>query len=214
MKHRRFARCLSALLVACLVLGMAPTAIGQELDVAWNLTLAGNIISANVRYGDIEEIAAIPGVAKVEEETLYQPCEVGEGTAQPNSGTATTMTGADTAWASGYTGAGTRIAVIDTGLDTDHEAVDNGAFLYALADDAKTAGKETDDYIASLNLLDKEEISGVLKQLNIYKGYNHSSGQFLGDDTLTADALYANEKIPFTYNYVDRDLDVTHDNDS
>ena len=30
------------------------TAIGSKLDVAWNLTLAGNIISANVGYGEIE----------------------------------------------------------------------------------------------------------------------------------------------------------------
>ena len=34
--------------------------IGEELDVVWNLTMAGNIISANVRYGDMEKIAATP----------------------------------------------------------------------------------------------------------------------------------------------------------
>lgn len=32
--------------------------MGTELDVVWNLTLAANIISANVQYGQIEDIKA------------------------------------------------------------------------------------------------------------------------------------------------------------
>ncbi|MGM9641003.1 MAG: S8 family serine peptidase [Faecousia sp.] len=188
-------------------------AIGSELDVAWNLTLAGNIISANIRYGDLEKIAATRGVSQVVLETKYEPCETEEGTAQPNNGTSTVMTGASTVWASGYTGAGSRIAIIDTGLDTDHEAVDNGAYLYALESNAKAAGMTTEDYMASLNLLDEDEIAAVLPQLNIYKGYNDVDGNFKKDETLTADVLNLNDKIPFAYNYIDRDLDVTHDND-
>lgn len=34
---------------------------GQSLDVVWNLTLATNIISANVQYGQIEKIEKIKG---------------------------------------------------------------------------------------------------------------------------------------------------------
>lgn len=55
----------------------------------------------------------------------------------------------------------------------------------------------------SLNLLDAEEIAGVLSQLNIY-GLN-------GTDS--AEGLYVSSKIPFAYNYIDRDLDVAHDHD-
>ena len=189
------------------------TAIGSELDVAWNLTLAGNIISANVRYGDIEKIEATRGVSRVVLETKYEPCETEEGAAQPNNGASTAMTGASTVWASGYTGAGSRVAIIDTGLDTDHQAVDNGAYLYAMADNAKAANMTTEDYMASLNLLEEEEIAAVLPQLNIYKGYNDVEGNFKKDETLTAEVLHLNDKIPFAYNYIDRDLDVTHDND-
>ena len=189
------------------------TAIGSELDVAWNLTLAGNIISANVRYGDIEKIEATRGVSEVVLETKYEPCETEAGAAQPNNGASTAMTGASTVWASGYTGAGSRVAIIDTGLDTDHQAVDNGAYLYAMADNAKAANMTTEDYMASLNLLEEEEIAAVLPQLNIYKGYNDVEGNFKKDETLTADVLHLNDKIPFAYNYIDRDLDVTHDND-
>ena len=189
------------------------TAIGSELDVAWNLTLAGNIISANVRYGDIEKIEATRGVSEVVLETKYEPCETEEGAAQPNNGASTAMTGASNAWASGYTGAGSRVAIIDTGLDTDHQAVDNGAYLYAMADNAKAANMTTEDYMASLNLLEEEEIAAVLPQLNIYKGYNDVEGNFKKDETLTADVLHLTDKVPFAYNYIDRDLDVTHDND-
>ncbi|OLA31218.1 MAG: hypothetical protein BHW33_03575 [Firmicutes bacterium CAG:137_57_8] len=189
------------------------TAIGSKLDVAWNLTLAGNIISANVRYGDIEKIEATRGVSEVVLETKYEPCETEEGAAQPNNGASTAMTGASTVWASGYTGAGSRVAIIDTGLDTDHQAVDNGAYLYAMADNAKAAGMTTEAYMDSLSLLDEEEIAAVLPQLNIYKGYDDGDGVFKKDDTLTADVLHLTDKIPFAYNYIDRDLDVTHDND-
>ena len=176
---------------------------GRELDVAWNLTLAGNIISANVRYGDMEKIAATRGVAQVVLETRYAPCVAEVGGNQPNMASATTMTGSNLAWLAGYTGAGSRIAIIDTGLDTDHQSMDNGAYLYAL-------GEEAD----SLNLLGKEEIASVLPQLNIYKGYNDAAGAFVKDDTLTAEQLFVSEKVPFGYNYIDRDLDITHDNDN
>ena len=37
-------------------------ATGEKLDVVWNLTLAANLISANVPYGKVEEIQAMPGV--------------------------------------------------------------------------------------------------------------------------------------------------------
>ena len=46
---------------------------GEELDVVWNLTLAANLISADVVYGDIEAIQAVPGVKEVILETRYEP---------------------------------------------------------------------------------------------------------------------------------------------
>ncbi len=49
------------------------------------------------------------------------------------------MNGANQVWQLGYTGAGTRIAVIDTGLMLDHETFDPGAFDYAIAEDAQKA---------------------------------------------------------------------------
>ena len=46
---------------------------------------------------------------------------------KPNMAIATGMTGTNLAWQAGYTGAGSRVAIIDTGLDTDHQSMDPDA---------------------------------------------------------------------------------------
>ena len=180
---------------------------GESLDVVWNLTLAANIISANVLYGLIDEIAAVRGVKEVFVENLYSHMETDGKTADPMMSTSAGMTGAISAWAAGYTGAGSRIAIIDTGLDTDHQSFDNGAFLYSLEQNAADKNMSVDEYMESLDLLTAEDVAAVLEDLNIYPFIQHNSG-------ITSGAYYVNDKVPFGINYVDRDFDVTHDNDS
>ncbi len=181
---------------------------GAELDTEWNLTLAANLISANVPYGTIEAIAAVKGVKAVYIETRYEVC-VTEA-AQPDTATSgATMVGTTGAWDLGYTGAGARVAVIDTGIDPDHQSFDEGAYyysLYRLGDKAVKDGEfaTVDEYIESLDLLDVAEIQTVLTQLNATKRY---AGR------LAAQNLYDTAKLPFNFNYVDADLDVSHDND-
>ena len=180
---------------------------GEPLDVVWNLTLVGNIISANVPYGKIAMIEKVSGVAGVVLENTYEPERViAENDITPNQFSATGMSGANFVWSNGYTGAGSRIAVIDTGTDTDHQSFDNGAFLYALEQNALAAGMSLETYMDSLDLLDKEELAAVLPNLNIYQR----------DNTLTAEKLYLNEKLAFAVNYVDggdERLHVSHDYD-
>ena len=103
-------------------------ATGNRLDVVWNLTLAANLISANVLYGQIKTIEQIPGVKSVELENQYlaEPVETVE--IAPNMATSGTQTGSAQAWEAGYTGAGTRIAVIDTGTDTNHQSLSAEGF--------------------------------------------------------------------------------------
>ena len=174
---------------------------GQAMDVVWNLTLAGNLISANVPRASIDRIAAIDGVKSVIVETQYRPDVVSiGGDYSPQMAVSGQMTGSNAVWQEGYTGAGTRIAVIDTGLDTDHQSFDAAAFDYALAEDAEQAGRTVESY----GLLDADEITGKLTQLNAYRR----------EETLQADALYLSSKAPFGYNYIDGGTDVTHDHDS
>lgn len=176
-------------------------ALDAELDVVWNLTLAANMISANVTYGQIEEIAEVEGVKEVVIETLYSPTVMDiEEESSPNMATSTEMIGSSAAWASGYTGAGSRIAVIDTGIDADHEAFSADAYMYSLEYQATLNEEAANAYLESLNLLTADEIAGVRDQLNVSAKYD-------------ADDLYVSAKIPFGYNYVDTDTDITHDND-
>ena len=177
---------------------------GEPLDVVWNLTLAANLISANVQYEQIEAIQAVPGVKEVILETRYEPAVYSQGTADPSMATSGEMIGTSAAYAAGYTGAGMRIAVIDTGTDTDHKSFDADAFAYALAEDEKASGEAYD-------LLDAAEIGAVLPQLNAYKRTLQNGKPTAA--TPTAEQLYGTAKLPFHYNYVDGDLDVTHDND-
>ena len=180
---------------------ISSTILGREdLDVVWNLTLVANLISANVEYGKIEQIKQIPGVADVVLEQQYEPA-ASENTVQPNMEISTGMTGTTTAWSTGYTGAGMRIAIIDTGLDTSLQSFDNGAYEYALEQNAARAKESVEAYKASLDLLDADEINEKLSLLHIKEG-------------VSAADLYRTEKVAYGYCYIDKDLDVTHETDT
>ncbi len=180
------------------------TATGETLDVVWNLTFAANLISANVDYSQIEQIRGIPGVQKVVLETRYVPMVVDQNeTANPNMATSPVQIGSSTAWAAGYTGAGSRIAVIDTGIDTDHQSFAAAGYEYSLKQLAEKKGEDVETFKAGLNLLDQDKIEDVLDQLNI-KDY----------PAATSSNLYLSSKIPFAYNYIDQSLIVDHDHDN
>lgn len=163
---------------------------GKELDVVWNLTLAANAISANVPFGKIDEIKDIWGVEDVVIETRYEPCSTKSEAVDPNMSTSGSMIGTGAAWATGYTGAGSRIAIIDTGLDTDHKSFDSAAFEYALKDQDVT-------------LLTAEDVAAVWDELNF-------SEMYAGDAAKT----YFSTKVPFGANYVDENVEITHDFDT
>ena len=161
---------------------------GGQLDVVWNLTLAGNLISAYVPYGSVESIRNVIGVKDVVIELQYFPTED-----EVDNITATEMTGATAAWNLGYTGAGSKIAIVDTGLDTDHQSFDSGAFMYAI--DELNETRET-----PVVLMTEGDVAAVWDNLN--------AAQWLDFD-----GVYRDPKVPYGVNYVDHDYDITHDND-
>ncbi len=168
---------------------------GQELQVNYHLSLVANAVSATVKYGQISAIAQVEGVEAVYLVPVYELTE-----AQPNTATSGQMVGSTQTWSNGYTGAGSRVAIIDTGLDTDHPSFDAQAYLTSLQEAAEKAEKAIGEY----NLLDTQEIGTILEMLNAYERY----------DALTAEDLYYSEKVPFGFNYIDYNLNITHDNDS
>ena len=160
---------------------------GEELEVNYNYTWLLNGIATQVPYGAIEEIEALDGVERVLIQPVYSVCETTESVADPMTSSDGEMIGRESAWAQGYTGEGMKIAVIDTGLDIDHQN------FQALGED-----KLTD------TSADVDTVGAVLSQLN-------ASSRIEG---LTVEDVYHSTKVPYGFNYCDDNLDITHDNDS
>lgn len=181
-------------------------ALGGSLNVKWNLTLVANLISAEVQYGQLDTIRAVPGVKDVVLEQQYQPVALANGdeAASPKMTISTGMTGMQSAWQMGYTGAGSRVAIIDTGIDVDHQSFDGAALDYALAKNAKDKGQDEATYLAGLDLLDAAKVDKVLVQLNVHNITGTANGT----------NMYRSTKVPFAFNYVDHDYDyVDHNRD-
>ncbi|MCM1284923.1 MAG: S8 family serine peptidase [Bacteroides sp.] len=144
-----------------------------ETNYYYTIGVCGIGITAH--YSDLDEIKELSGVKDVILAAQYDV---------PVADSTNTINGANTAWAEGhYTGKGTKIAIIDTGLDINHPAFSDDGF-------------ETTD--TSLN---KEKINDVLKELNAYKNLS----------SINADKLYVNSKIPFGFNYIDNSTRIDHD---
>ena len=167
---------------------------GKKLDVVWNLTLAANLVSANVEYGQIDKIKAMRGVKNVILETRYLPAVYQREPAIPNMSTANSMVRAQAAWASNYTGAGSLIAIIDTGIDLEHQSFDSGAYEYAI-NKLEESGK-------NVELLRANDITDAWEYLNAAKLENSD-----------LELAYRSSKIPFAVNYVDGDMNVSHTED-
>ncbi len=155
-----------------------------EINYRYNVLFSG--VSMTVPYGAMGAIQNVDGVAKAFVAERYSvPQDMG-GTARPYTSTSTQTVGATQAWDVGFTGEGMRIAIIDTGLDTDHPSFAGGGL------------PENSDYLTP------DDITDVLDHLHASEAYRN----------LTADDLYYSDKVPFGFNYVDASLDVTHDNDT
>ena len=95
------------------------------------------------------------------------------------------MIGLPNVWSElGYKGEGMKIAIVDTGLDLDHPSFVDAPVL-------------TD---ASLTVEKIQEELGNLRAVELFPG-------------ATAEDLYYSEKIPFAFNYVDKNLRASHDYD-
>ena len=154
---------------------------GQKLEVRYQFTYLTNSFSIKTAFGNLEKIAMLDGVKSVFLTPIYEPATVSD----PNTAAAGAMTGVHTVWEDlGYTGAGMKIAIIDTGLDLDHPSF--------AADPALNENSMT---IA--------DIDAVLTELNAYALR----------PTITGKTLYRSAKVPYAFNYVDESLTADHTQD-
>lgn len=166
----------------------------EQFTLLYQYNTLFNGFSAEIPYGALQEIRSVEGVAYAFEAPSYT---VPEDMTSEDAELCTVSTrdsfGSSSVWNSkvyGYTGAGMRVAVIDTGLDLTHPSFQADP---ALAEN-------------SMTLSDVDE---ALKELNAYNIYRKKTSI-----NPTADKFYRSAKVPFAFNYSDGTLDVSHNNDS
>lgn len=157
--------------------------IASGAELKYHYTIAANGFAVEVPYGALASIAAIEGV----EEVFVVPCY-----SLPED-----MTG-ETAQPMTYVSRDTvgTVQAWDAGYDGEGmriAIIDTGLDLDHPSFAAAPEG-------ASLTAEELADLTASLNAAALYSG-------------ATADRLYRSEKVPFAFNYVDRNLDVTHDND-
>ena len=142
--------------------------------VRYDYTLLANGFSLECPYGLLDDIRAMEGVKSAE------LCQTYELPTEPQMRSGNQMIGSSAAWNLGVDGSGMVVAVVDTGLDTDHPAFAQAPGAVAL----------TRDSLAELlrsNALQAQRIQAV-----------------------TAQELYLSDKVPFVFDYADSDANVNH----
>lgn len=144
---------------------------GASSDVTYRYTKIMNGFAIQAKYSSIEKIKKLPGVKTAYEAVTYSRVE-------PVMSSSTKTIGATNLWDLDYKGEGTVVAILDTGLATDHT-------------DFQTAPSQP-----------KYTSAGDIQTLIS----NNPAG--LQSAVSEASTTYVNSKIPYAYDYADKDSDV------
>ena len=146
-----------------------------EASVRYSYSLLLNGIALECAYGHIAELEALPGVKAVHMVQTYElPTE-------PKVTSGGGMIGAPTAWNLGMDGSGMVVAVLDTGLDTDHAA-------FAVEPKSPAVVRGDIDEILSADTLQAQRLVR----------------------DLSSSSVYLSGKVPYVFDYADHDTDVNH----
>ena len=150
------------------------------LNVRYRYTTVFNGFSAEITYG---HLAVIENIAAIDRVMISEKYLLPEDAVENDTNVYTT--GIFDASTIGYTGKGTSVAVLDTGLDYHHSAF------------ATTPAGQ-------LSLTEKE-ISAVLSELSATASLAESN---YTAKSLSVNDLYVSKKVPFAFDYADNDPDV------
>lgn len=159
---------------------------GADVDVVYSYTLLTNALAVAATMDQMDEIARIDGVSRVYVDPMYKAIPTNaelNGTVEEDSVFTVYQGGTSTT----YTGAGQVIAVIDTGIDTDHEAFATAPVTPAI----------TTETLAGMDM----------SALNAYRLLGSA------DAAAFAGSVYLSGKVPFRFNYADENTYVDHDKD-
>ncbi len=161
---------------------------GEKLDILTQFTYLTNSLVVSIEFGELATIAKMDGVKSVFVSPEYFACKT-ESSFDPYTVGSGQMSNVPDVWAEelGYTGKGMTIAILDTGLDTDHPS-------FA---EAPAMGETS---------WDLEFLESVVGELNASILYGEATGE-----TLTAEDLFLNDKVPFRFNYAMGTTHVDHD---
>ncbi len=144
---------------------------GHELRVRRTYTTLTNGFSARVTYGQLQEIRKLDNVVSAFVAPAFE--------VEPRMTNSNKMIGGGIYNETDYHGEGMLIAILDTGVDLDHEIF-------------KDAPKQPG--------LTQEELQELLEKSD-FQAEQYTNG-------VTASALYYSEKIPFQFDYGARDTDA------
>ena len=158
-------------------------ASGLITDVVYKYSTLVNAVAVKTTYGKLDDMEGCNGVVSVSlSDTYNQPKTMSADASTIRNAVEIYDTGIYNPGNVPFTGEGTSVAVLDSGFDVSHTV---------FTEPLKTLPEETlmlkQDYIASV--LGKTQAIGYTKDLKIYD-------------------VYVNNKIPFVYDYADKDKDV------
>lgn len=162
---------------------------GMVYDTKYHYTAIFNGLSMLVKYGDVEKIEESGVFKSVMISDTYALPEVTENNVNVWEDTGIYNSGNVTS----YTGQGTVIAILDTGLDYSHSAFAMENF----------PNLDTDDLALTYDDVTNEVGNLEAARLNLANQ----------NEELETDDVYISYKVPYAYDYADKDHDVFPVND-
>ena len=157
-------------------------AFGAEegFELGFTYTVASVGFSLTTAYGNLEALEAVEGIESVYVSPTFSVPESGRESLSALTSNSSNMIGSDILNQLGYTGKGMRIAILDTGILVDHPS------FAALPDEALE------------DPMTRDSVNKIWSELNA------------GKMATSLNLSYYNSKLPFIFNYVSGDFNVSN----